>query len=360
MTALSLSLLLLAWLLASSQACSEGILVVGGRTPDGPHQSVKLLRDSGWCQTSGFPDLPEPLDDPGVYFMNGVLLVCGFLSGSPCKYTQRGWQSWENVTTNYADGGYKMTYSATVGSVMLVSKSLNSTRENHIQHNPVIINPLTGHLLPWMEISGSPFEVFTSGYYPFLYYMDITNSCLGSYNADLVLTGGFSNHVCTRCSSASSEDNVAVWSVTGNSANTGPPQFEQNVIPAMMTKREGHGCVEFEGMYLVVGGFGYFYSKGPNDMEPSESTTFHSSGEYYDGLAWRELASLAQPRAHFALQPMCGSLVSIGGISAEEEFLHSVERLWTVWNSWIPADYLNLPLGLAHAGSSPVTGLDCY
>ena len=60
-----------------------------------------------------------------------------------------------------------------------MSKSLNSTVENHIQHNPVIINPLTGHLLPWMEISGSPFDVFTSGSYPFLYYMDITNSCLG-------------------------------------------------------------------------------------------------------------------------------------------------------------------------------------
>ena len=61
-----------------------------------------------------------------------------------------------------------------------MSKSLNSTTENHIQHNPVIINPLTGKLLPWMEISGSPFDVYTSGTYPFLYYMDITNSCLGT------------------------------------------------------------------------------------------------------------------------------------------------------------------------------------
>ena len=29
-------------------------------------------------------------DDPGVFYMGGVLLVCGFLSGSPCKYTSRG------------------------------------------------------------------------------------------------------------------------------------------------------------------------------------------------------------------------------------------------------------------------------
>ena len=40
----------------------------------------------------------------------------------------------------------------------------------------------------------------------------------------------------------------------------------------------------------------------------------------------RELASLARPRAHFALQPMCGSLVSIGGVSGEE-YLTSVESL---------------------------------
>ena len=60
-----------------------------------------------------------------------------------------------------------------------MSKSLNSTTENHIQHNPVITNPLTNSLLPWMEISGSPFSVSTGGSYPFLYHMDITDSCLG-------------------------------------------------------------------------------------------------------------------------------------------------------------------------------------
>ena len=55
-----LSVCLLA-LLSYCQTCSDGVLVVGGSTQDGPHQSVKLLRDDGWCQTSGFPDLPEPL-----------------------------------------------------------------------------------------------------------------------------------------------------------------------------------------------------------------------------------------------------------------------------------------------------------
>jgi len=357
---MSLFLLCLLATLSLSQACSDGVLLVGGSSPDGPQLQVRLLTDSGWCPTSGFPDLPEPLDDPGVYHRGGVLLVCGFLSGSPCKYTQRGWQSWEDVFTNFADGGYKMTFSASVGSVMLVSKSLNSTMENHIQHNPVITNPLTNSLLPWMEISGSPFSVSTGGSYPFLYHMDITDSCLGSYNDNLVLTGGYTYHLCTRCTSASSQNNVAVWSAAGNSHNTGPPQFEQGVIPAMLTAREGHGCIEFEGMFLSIGGYAHFYSKGPIVDEPSESFTYHSSGEFYDGQFWAELDSLALPRAHFALQPLCGSLVAIGGISGISEHLDSVERLWTVWNSWIPADYFRLPQPLAHAGSAAVSGLDCW
>ena len=131
----------------------------------------------------------------------------------------------------------------------------------------------------------------------------------------------------------------------------------QGVIPAMLTAREGHGCIEFEGMFLAIGGYAHFYSKGPIVDEPSESFTYHSSGEFYDGQFWAELDSLALPRAHFALQPLCGSLVAIGGISGMSEHLDSVERLWTVWNSWIPADYFRLPQPLAHAGSAAVSGL---
>merc|ERR1712066_128133 len=248
-----------------------------------------------------------------------------------------------------------------VGSVMLVSKDPGSTTENHIQHNPVVVNPLTNTLLPWMEISGSPFSVSTGGSYPFLYYMDITNSCLGSYNADLVLSGGYTHHHCTRCSYATSQPNVAFWSVSGNSNNSGPPEFEQAVIPQMMTSREAHGCIEFEGMFLAVGGYSHSYSHGPNGGDPNESYTYHSSVEYYDGAAWREAESLGSARAHFALQEMCGSLVSIGGVTGEDlQYSDTVERLWTVWNSWIPADYLSLDMPVAYAGSAAVSGLDCW
>ena len=108
---------------------------MGGRNQEGPQLDVKRLRDSGWCGTSGFPNITEPLgqqlieaqyqlikiypaDNPGVFYMNGALLVCGFSVGSPCKYTSQGWDSWSDVHTDYEDVGYKMAYSSKVGSVM--------------------------------------------------------------------------------------------------------------------------------------------------------------------------------------------------------------------------------------------------
>jgi len=113
-------------------------------------------------------------------------------------------------------------------------------------------------------------------------------------------------------------------------------------------------------MFLVLGGYGHTYSQGPNGGEPQESLSYQSSGEYYDGVGWHQAESLTTPRAHFALEEMCGSLVSIGGQSGQEEYLNTVERLWTVWNSWIPADYLSLPQPLAQAGSAAVSNLDCW
>ena len=110
-------------------------------------------------------------------------------------------------------------------------------------------------------------------------------------------------------------------------------------------------------MFLVVGGYNHIYSYGPNGGEPHETFTYQSSGEYYDGESWKEAESLVTARAHFSLEKMCGSLVSIGGQSAELEYLNTVERLWTVWNSWIPADYLSLPRPLAQAGSAAVSNL---
>ena len=50
--------------------------------------------------------------------MNGLLLVCGFTTGSPCKYTSQGWGSWSDVHTDFEDDQYKMVYSYKVGSVM--------------------------------------------------------------------------------------------------------------------------------------------------------------------------------------------------------------------------------------------------
>ena len=131
----------------------------------------------------------------------------------------------------------------------------------------------------------------------------------------------------------------------------------QGVLPPLLSSREAHSCLEFDGMFLVVGGYQHIISGGPNGGGPQETFTFKSSGEYYDGESWQEAGGLVTARAHFSLEEMCGSLVSIGGQSEELDYLSSVERLWTVWNSWLPADYMSLPQPRARAGSAAVSGL---
>ena len=210
-----------------------------------------------------------------------------------------------------------------------------------------------------------------------------------------MLSGGFSYHYCTRCTYAVMIEIVflpQVFTFTEifprpasptlpsgvlreilpipaplpSNRNGGEEELEyissvvlQGVIPGLTDSREAHSCAEFEGMFLVVGGYGHVISGGPNGP-PSETFTYQSSGEYYDGVAWHQAESLTTPRAHFALEEMCGSLVSIGGQSGQLEYLDTVERLWTIWNSWIPADYLTLPKPLAYTGSAAVSGLDCW
>lgn len=79
--------------------------------------------------------------------------------------------------------------------------------------------------------------------------------------------------------------------------------------------------------------YDHVYSQGPHG--PGHDTySDHSSAEYYDGAEWHAAGSLTQPRSHitvtchelchtehchrshFALQPLCGSLVSVGGMSS--------------------------------------------
>ena len=90
--------------------------------------------------------------------------------------------------------------------------------------------------------------------------------------------------------------------------------FVQGVVPELLTNREAHQCLEYEGVFLVVGGYGpayiyylhsiyyllsrydHVYSQGPHG--PGHDTySDHSSAEYYDGAEWHAAGSLTQPRS---------------------------------------------------------------
>lgn len=90
---------------AQWEGCQDGIVSVGGHTPSGLSSKVSLLRQDGWCDYSGYPDLPEPLELTKVSQLEGghdhAILVCGFTVGSPCKYTHQGAAAWTDLVTSF-------------------------------------------------------------------------------------------------------------------------------------------------------------------------------------------------------------------------------------------------------------------
>jgi len=358
--------------------CRDGILVVGGKTISGPSQQVTLLSSQeGWCDKSGFPDLPFPLVSPGAYHVRGYLLVCGFPEEFPCMYTRRGWSEWSPLYSLANQTDYKMTYSAKVGSVMMVSKDTEVEGTNwwegiyHIQHNPVHHNP--GGITQWMQISGSPFNLGRG----------LRDAELSGYNGDLYLSGGFDVAEGGFGSTAGSVGSVARWSVSGTELVSGPPAFEDGVVPDMsdqwgggqrqssITGREGHASAVFTENLVVGGGFCHHLEScggGATCCQCNSCRTLPAV-EYYDGGEWRNMADMVQARAHFGLQPMCGMLVALGGVTVhsvgdgvgctEDQLLSSLEVAWSLEGEWVEEDWLEMPEARSHFAALAVTDMEC-
>ena len=210
--------------------CTDGILIVGGKTATGPSKDISLLSsDWRWCSSSGFPELPYPLVSPAAYLHGGSLLVCGFPGKRSCKYTQQGWAGWEDLSGLENESDFKMAFSSKVGSVMMMSKDTDS-KKYHLHHNPAYSHP--GGLTSWMgPFGGSPFVVDR----------DLQNASFSHFQGDLFFTGGFEEIKGLWFSQYHSSASVAKWSVDGN------PKFDDEIIPDMTEAREGHASTEFDG-----------------------------------------------------------------------------------------------------------------
>merc|ERR1711970_516044 len=352
--------------------CMDGILLVGGKTKAGPSTQITLLSGKdGFCEQSGFPDLPFPLVNPGAYLARGYLFVCGFPGEFPCMYTQRGWSEWIPVLSRANQTDYKMTYSDRVGSVMMVSKDTEMEATYRIQHNPVHHNP--GGMTQWMQISGSPFSLGK--------YREFSDAELSGYNGDLYLSGGFDLAEGAMGSTAGSVASVARWSVSGSEIVSGPPAFEDGLVPDLsdqwgggkssISGREGHASAVFTDSLVVSGGFCHHIESchwSVDCCRCNSCKTLHGA-EYYDGLEWRNMADMVHARAHFGLQPMCGMLVALGGVTvqstgdglvcSQEELISSLEVAWSLDGEWVEEDWLEMPEARGYFTALSVSGMEC-
>jgi len=349
--------------------CKDGILVVGGKTSAGPSTEISLLSgNQGWCSQSGFPDLPHPLVNPGAYYLHGYLFVCGFPGDFPCMYTSRGWDGWSAVSSLPNQTDYKMTYSSLVGSVMMISKNADS-QTYRLQHNPAHANN-DGFLTQWMEMTGSPFDLGR----------DLQRASFSDHKGDLYLSGGFdsvsNDHPFGGGETEGSVGTVARWSSVGSELGSGPPAFEDGVVPYMMSQwdgdgefldfhsgREGHASVEFDGNLVVSGGFCFHFEGCGGDMANScchcNSRAIIRAAEYFAGEEWKEMTAMRYARAHFGLQPMCGKLVAFGGMDWRDDLLSSLEVVESVESQWARNPWLEMPEAKAYFSAISVTDLEC-
>jgi len=321
---------------AAGSGCTDGILIVGGKTATGPSKDISLLSsDWRWCSSSGFPELPYPLVSPAAYLHGGSLLVCGFPGKRSCKYTQQGWAGWEDLSGLENESDFKMAFSSKVGSVMMMSKDTDS-KKYHLHHNPAYSHP--GGLTSWMgPFGGSPFVVDR----------DLQNASFSHFQGDLYFTGGFEEIKGLWFSQYSSSASVAKWSVDGN------PKFDDEIIPDMTEAREGHASTEFDEKLVVSGG--YLYSYGSANYLYKR----HKSAEYFDGVKWKAMASMSEERSYFGLESMCGKLVAIGGMGLEDTMMSTVEVARSVESNWNEQLGLELPEGRAYFASIPVRNMQC-
>merc|ERR1712179_762729 len=364
---------------APPEVCKDGILVVGGKTSAGPSTEVSLLsKDQGWCSQSGFPELPHPLVNPGAYFLNGYLFVCGFPGEFPCMYTSRGWDGWRGVSSLPNQTDFKMTYSALVGSVMMISKDLHGTYR--LQHNPAHTNN-GGSMTQWMEMTGSPFYLGR----------DLQRSSFSDYKGDLYVSGGYLiSHYGNPTEFGEARGSVgfvARWSSVGSELGNGPPAFEDGVVPNMMNQsyaggdffnfpsgREAHATVEFDGKLVVSGGFSLRSEDCGGDMFDwcchCTSCRKIYAAEYFAGDEWLQMSNMRHARAHFGLQPLCNELVAFGGVDgydggicnddeANQNLLSSLEVLSSVEGQWAYDAGFAMPEAKAYFTSIPVTDLEC-
>jgi len=339
---------------AAGSGCTDGILIVGGKTATGPSKDISLLSsDWRWCSSSGFPELPYPLVSPAAYLHDGSLLVCGFPGKRSCKYTQQGWAGWEDLSGLENETDFKMDFSSSVGSVMMMSKDTDyktkfgaNYHKYNLRHNPAYPNPrgITSWMGPFV---GSPFIVDR----------DLQNASFSDFRGDLYFTGGFKVFDLANGKSslqqASSSASVAKWSFGGNARTHGFPIFEDEIIPDMTEAREGHASTVFDEKLVVSGGYLYSYAPGHHLYKR------HKSAEYFDWVEWKAMASMSEERSHFGLESMCGVLVAIGGMGLEDTMISTVEVARSVESNWNKQLGMELPEGRGYFASLPVRNMQC-
>merc|ERR1719187_716708 len=343
------------------RGCDTGLLLLGGYNTAGPVTAPpQLLTSSGWCQDVRLPPLPDTLDSLAAAYVKGsVVVACGFSSSPHCRYTEPSWDNWEGMMEpegGWWSANYQMAWSRSVGALMMTVSGGGSL---HMFYNP-------------LQASGPSIPPWTPWGSPFTFDRTVGDACLSESNLsdqrnEIVLSGGQRSESCgLRCSLRRSDEAVSSWGT-----DLGPPDWQEDLAPGMVGRREAHGCVGVSGGGVVAGGGGYdetFY----HPVGPTENKTTLKSTEFFDGTVWTTQGDFVQPRRDFRLAEMCGEVLAVGGRQLDghrqafqgeftEVFLDTVEKMHGDLPNfqWAMSD-IRLPTPMAGFASAVVEDLGLF
>jgi len=315
--------------------CEESVLLVGGQDASGPLSSMQLLTESGWCDNINFPDLEEPIVNPGVYafeesrYRKIILIVCGFADGN-CKWTHNGAIDWLPLQVPPSPWAPDITLKDFQivdwgGTLSMISVMKDDDSKGCTHTISKTYPPVATFVTEFDQ------EIHIGNT---LHKKDITGSCYAHHLGLMVLSGG-RTPMMEEPSGEYWQTKYSHTSVGGNFNN----QFWADYYNELHEAREHHACSGIKNIGSIVGGgnnYNYFFSEDYRHIWVNQTYETLASVELLVNDVWTTEPQLNTARQDFGIVEVCrpdgdiedpGYILAIGGRDYSGEHIEHRERI---------------------------------
>jgi len=301
---------------------------------------MQLLTPNGWCQDIDFPNLEEPVVNPGVYAFEDsssrkiILIVCGFADGN-CKWTHDGstyWRSLQVPPSPWATDTTKDFQIVDWGGTLSMISVMKDDDSKGCTHTISKTYPPVATFVTEFDQ-----EIHVGN---ILHKKDITGSCYAHHLGLMVLSGG-RTPVMEAPGGEYWQTKYSHADVGGNFNN----QFWADNFNQLHEAREDHACSGLNNVGSIVGGgnnYNYLFTIDSASRHIWYNHTYETlaSVEILISDVWTTEPQLKTARQDFGIVEFCDDIIAIGGRDYSGELIEHRERFGGVsgpswWESTI-------------------------